>query len=139
MQEKIGHIAREFLQETSCFLVEVQEKNDRITVLLGGFNGVDIRFCSRLARHINRLSEEDTEIGKYAIEVSSVGVGSDINQPNQLKANVGRLVKYKDNEHNSYEGRLIAANNEAVCISDKKEIKWLSRQEINSIKVEIEF
>ncbi|MGB0429283.1 MAG: ribosome maturation factor RimP [Bacteroidia bacterium] len=139
MQLKLAKIANEFLEDTSCFLVEVQEKNDRIKVILDGYNGVDIRLCSRLARHINRLAEEDETIGEFDIEVTSAGVGADINTTNQLKSNVGRLIKLKDIELNLFSGRLIAVDDKRLCITENKALKWFSKTEINSVKVEIEF
>ncbi|MFY0675400.1 MAG: hypothetical protein JXQ87_18535 [Bacteroidia bacterium] len=139
MKEKLEDITHEFLNGTSCFLVEVQESNDRIKVVLDGFNGVDIRLCSKLARHINRLAEEDESIGEYNIEVTSAGVGAEINSTNQLKSNVGRLVKIKDQNFNSSTGRLIAVDEEKICVIDEKTQIWNSKEDINSIKVEIEF
>ncbi len=139
MQLKLAQIANEFLEDTSCFLVEVQERNDRIKVILDGYNGVDIQLCSRLARYINRLGEEDASIGEYNIEVTSAGVGAEINTTKQLKSNVGRLVKIKNHEHQSYTGRLIAADNEKLCLIEDKVTNWFNTEEINSVKVEIEF
>ena len=139
MKEKLEDITHEFLNDTPCFLVEVQESSDRIKVVLDGYNGVDIRLCSKLARHINRLSEEDESIGEFNIEVTSAGVGAEINTTNQLKSNVGRLVKVKEHNFNTTTGRLIAADNRKVCVIDVKEQIWYKKEDINSIKVEIEF
>ncbi|MBI1183059.1 hypothetical protein GC194_02215 [bacterium] len=139
MKEKIQKIASEFLAESSSYLVEVREKSDRIVVVLDGFSGVDIRTCSRLSRHINRLAEEDAEIGEYAIEVTSAGVGSDLSTLNQLKANVGRLVNCKTQQSEHLTGRLIGVDSQYIYLSDNKNITEQKQSEIKSIKVEIEF
>jgi ribosome maturation factor RimP len=139
VKEKLEDITHEFLNDTSCFLVEVQESSDRIKVVLDGFNGVDIRLCSKLARHINRLAEEDESIGDFNIEVTSAGVGAEINSTNQLRSNVGRLVKIKDQNFNTTTGRLIAVEDSKICITEEKKQIWFNKEDINSIKVEIEF
>ena len=139
MKDKIHKIVQEFIKDSSSFLVEVKDKSDRIVIVLDGFNGVDIRMCSRLARHINRLAEEDTEIGNYAIEVTSAGIGADINNTVQLKSNVGRLVNLKTESLEELQGRLIGADDEFVFLMNEKQFTQFKQADIKSIKVEIEF
>lgn len=139
MKDKIQNIAQEFINGSSSFLVEVKEKSDRIVVVLDGYNGVDIRMCSRLSRHINRIAEEDAEIAKYGIEVTSVGIGADINNVKQLKANVGRLVSLKKQNSEELQGRLIGADDEFVFLIKEKQLIPYKQADIKSIKVEIEF
>lgn len=114
------------------------EKESRITILLDGYNGLEVQVCSRLSRFIQRKGEDDAEIGLYSYEVSSPGVGKNINNDQQLKANVGRLVRTKEFDQTTRTGKMIGMSSKKVFLKKEKEVVGILRENIDEVKVEIE-
>lgn len=138
MKKKIQKIVEEFLDDKPFFLVSIKEQGDRMTVLIDGYNGLNVSVCSRLSRFIQRKGEEDASIGDYSYEVSSPGIGCDINNQDQLKANVGRLVKLKRIDGIGHIGKMIGTSPENLYIKDQKEIIAIDQSIVEEVKVQVE-
>lgn len=139
MKDKIAHIVDSFLTDSSYFLVEVRIVNETITVYLDGFNGIDVRQCSKVARHINAVAEDDEEMAQFFMEVTSCGIGYDINNHKQLLANVGRIVGITTSNSSNIEGRLVGVDEAYVYLKREKELTGVLQKEIEKAAVEIEF
>lgn len=138
MINKISEIVNEFLEGKPYFMVSLTEKDSRITILLDGYNGLEVKTCSRLSRFIQRKGEEDEEIGSYSFEVSSPGVGKNINNSPQLKGNVGRLIRTKEFDQTTRTGKMIGISSKKVFLKNEKEVMSVMRDNIDEVKVEIE-
>lgn len=138
MINKIEEIVNEFLEGKPYFLVSLTEKETKITVLIDGYNGLEVSVCSKLSRFIQRKGEEDEQIGLYSYEVSSPGVGKNINNTLQLKSNVGRLVKAKEFDLTATTGKMIGVSDQKIFLKREKEVINIMRENIDEIKVEIE-
>lgn len=110
-----------------------------ITILLDGLNGIDVRQCSRVSRYLNRMAEEDEELGNYQIEVTSCGIGYNIANERQLKSNVGRLVRLHLSQDQEVVGRLAGFGQEMVFLKEDKNMLVVAESEIEKATVEIEF
>ena len=138
MINKIEEIVKEFLEGKPYFLVSLTEKESRIIVLIDGYNGLEVSVCSKLSRFIKRKGEDDEQISQFSYEVSSPGVGKNINNTLQLKSNVGRLVKAKEFDLTMSTGRMIGISDQKLFLKRDKEVIDILRENIDEVKVEIE-
>lgn len=141
MRAVVNEIVEGFLKDTSYFLIEIIEKADSLKIVLDGFNGISIRQCSRLARMINREAEENyPELGDYQIEVTSAGVGAKLVNDEQIKTNVGRLIKVTTEDNNKTAMKLAAFNGDELTLLDQnKKFNILKKEQIKHLVVDVEF
>lgn len=107
------------MQGTPLFLVDLRVGADgRIGVFIGGDEGVTVRDCEQLNRHLNEVL--DNQSNDFELVVSTAGVGEPLKVKRQYKANVGRQVKVKLNPQGSIEGELIKADEEEIVVKTRK-------------------
>lgn len=107
------------MADSPLFLVELKLGSDgRIGVYIGGDNGVTIKDCEKLNRHLNE--ELDNVSHDFELVVSTPGVGEPLKVRRQYAANVGRNVKVKNQEGKSLEGELVEANDNGIVVKTRK-------------------
>jgi ribosome maturation factor RimP len=103
------------------FLVEfnINELN-HITVVVDGDNGVNVKECIRISRHIeNSLDREEED---FSLEVSSFDIAKPLIAPRQYTKNIGRKLKVKTTDGEKYEGTLTE-----VLDENKIKLVWKER------------
>lgn len=111
------------------FLIAVKMyQNGRLEVLVDGDQGVSIRDCADISRHVGfHLEEESIIPHAYHLEVSSPGIDTPLTQLRQYQKNIGRSVEVTiESEGNNLvrEGKLLEVTDSVVTleavISNKK-------------------
>ena len=150
MQDKIQTLAETLLTEhpdlfTGCYLIYVGYKDrpavgPRIEVFIDSDEGVTIDQCARLNRKLQFVFDETPSawIGeKYALDVSSPGVGQPLRMFRQYPKNIGRILKITLKDGMIVEGNLSAVDEEALTIAREISYKDLKHKKTVRETVEV--
>ncbi|MBC7861340.1 MAG: ribosome assembly cofactor RimP [Bacteroidia bacterium] len=124
-KERIEKLIEEKLQGTELFLIELKiSQANRIEVFIDGLNGLTIKDCVGVSRHIE--SSLDREVEDFELSVSSPGAEQPFKVNNQYLKNIGRKVEVITYGGQTLEGILVQATENEVEIESsvkrKKEI-----------------
>ncbi|NEA21401.1 ribosome maturation factor RimP [Actinomadura bangladeshensis] len=89
-----------------------------VKIVVDGDGGVDLDAVARVSEAASRLLDESDVMGTspYVLEVTSPGVDRPLTEPRHWRRAVGRLVVAPLAEGGQIEGRVVAADDEAVEI-----------------------
>ena len=152
-KETVKELLDKSLEERKdLFLIDfdILEGNS-IRVVIDGDNGVLVKDCMYISRAIEH--NLDREEHDFSLEVSSAGATTPFNNNRQYKKNIGRIVNIKAVGNQTFEAKLVQADEEGVTLEWKtrepkpigkgkitvqKEVK-LSYSDIIEAKVKIKF
>lgn len=117
----VEKLVDEALKENQeLFLIDLKILPDnKITVIVDGDNGVTIKECIRISRHVEH--NIDREEYDFALEVTSPGLSEALLNKRQYKKNLGRTLKIKT-ELENFEGKLTRVDDREI------EIEWKVRE-----------
>jgi ribosome maturation factor RimP len=125
----IRELAEKKIQETESnrdksFLVDVSvNAMNKIRVTIDNIDGLAINECVNMSRFIENQLDRETE--DFELEVTSPGLDQPFKVFRQYEKNIGREVEVKLNDGQKIEGKLIAANENAIDLEqitkEKKE------------------
>ncbi len=121
-QEKVKELVKEALDENEdLFLIELSfQSNNKIYVEVDGDNGVNLKECIRISRHVeHNLDREEEDFG---LEVTSPDVSNPLKVVRQYKKNVGRILNVVTLDSEKYEGNLTEVNEEEI------KLEWKARE-----------
>ena len=99
----------------SLFLIDLKIGADNsIVVLLDGDEGVTLESCVAVSRQIEH--NIDREEHDFSLEVSSVGIGSELTIPRQYIKNKGRKLEVISLDDNIFKGNLTQADQESITL-----------------------
>jgi ribosome maturation factor RimP len=105
----------------SLFLIDLKIGTDKsIVVLLDGDQGVTLESCVEVSRQIEH--NIDREEHDFSLEVSSVGVGSELTIPRQYIKNKGRTLEVISLDDEIFKGNLTQADQEGIIL------EWKTRE-----------
>ncbi|MDC1081117.1 ribosome assembly cofactor RimP [Flavobacteriaceae bacterium] len=105
----------------SLFLIDLKIGADNsIVVLLDGDEGVTLESCVAVSRQIEH--NIDREEHDFSLEVSSVGIGSELTIPRQYIKNKGRKLEVISLDDKIFKGNLTQADQESITL------KWKTRE-----------
>ena len=117
----VEKLVEEALNENQeLFLIELNIlPENKITVVVDGDNGITIKECIRISRHIeHNLDREEYD---FALDVTSPGLSEPLLNIRQYKKNLGRTLKIKTDSE-TYEGKLTRVDDKEI------EIEWKVRE-----------
>jgi ribosome maturation factor RimP len=91
-----------------------------IRVVIDGDNGVLVDDCIFISRAIEH--NLDREEHDFSLEVTSAGATTPLNHNRQYKKNIGRVVSIKAANNQTFEAKLVQADDEGVTL------EWKSRE-----------
>src|SRR5690606_20861389 len=102
------------------FLVSVKyAPNVKLSILVDGDNGLSIKDCAAISRHVGfHLEEENAIETAYNIEVSSPGIDFPLVLDRQFIKNIGREVLVKLVTGEKHEGTLLSYTPEGITIKE---------------------
>ncbi len=116
--DNIQKIAKEKLAEGTNFIVEIAIKSgNRITVLLDNDNGVSIKDCVEMSRHIE--SNLDREAEDFELNVMSPGLSEPFKILRQYEKNIGKQVDVVTKEGKKLTGKLLKASDLGIELENK--------------------
>ena len=123
------------LENQQLFLIDLIISSDnKITVVVDGDNGVPLKECIRISRHIeHNLDRETTD---FSLEVTSPGATEPLVNKRQYKKNLGRILEITT-DIEKLEGTLTEVNENNVVLEWKsREPKAIGKGKITVIKKE---
>lgn len=121
-KERVKELALEKIVELDYFLVDVKvSSTNEITVLFDNEEGVGIKECLFVSRHIEGNIDRDIE--DYQLTVCSPGIDKAFVVKEQYQKNIGRDVKIKNTEGDVKKGKLFSYSDEEVVIETSKKKK----------------
>lgn len=130
-KEQIARLADEKLNGTSMFLVDIKVlPGNRIEVYIDGDNGVAIKDCVELSRHIEKNLDREAE--DFSLEVSSPGATVPLKLGRQYLKHIGRDFEVTLNNGEKVEGTLVEADGkeQIVLESSSRENKPIGKGKI---------
>ena len=120
-QKLVTKLVHEAISENeSLFLIELSFlTGDRIKIVVDGDNGVSIKECMRISRHVeHNLDREEEDFG---LEVTSPDISHPLTVRRQYLKNMNRILKVKT-EDQEIEGTLVSANHKEISL------RWKTRE-----------
>jgi len=126
------------IAEGTNFIVDIAIKQgNKITVLLDNDNGVSIKDCVEMSRHIE--SNLDREKDDFELNVMSPGLTEPFKILRQYQKNVGKQIDVLTKEGKKLSGKLLFATEEGIELESKVKEKVESKKGkqliINNIKL----
>lgn len=102
------------------FIVDVKmHPSGLLTILMDGDQGIGIKDCAAISRHVGfHLEEEEAIEQAYHLEVSSPGIDTPLKSLRQYRKNLNRSVSVKLNDGTVHEGKLLAAEDANITIEE---------------------
>ena len=133
-KERVKELALEKIVELDYFLVDVKvSSTNEITVLFDKDEGVGIKECLFVSRHIEGNLERDIE--DYQLTVCSPGLDKAFVVDEQYIKNIGRDIKILTTDGIIIEGTLLKYGNELLL---ETKIKQKGKKELLKQEVTIE-
>lgn len=121
-KERVKELALEKITELGYFLVDVKvSATNEITVLFDKDDGVVVKDCLHVSRHIEGNLDRDIE--DYQLTVCSPGIDKAFVVTEQYQKNIGRDVKVKTTEGEKIIGKLISFDEELIVETKTKQKK----------------
>lgn len=118
-KQYIEELAKAQLAGSEKFLVDVNvSPGNKIEIYLDAPNGISIKDCVDLSRHVEGSLNRDEE--DFSLEVSSPGATEPFKVMEQYKKYIGKEVEVKTLDGNLIKGKLLDAGDEQIVIETKK-------------------
>ena len=131
-KEVILKIIEEQVKDSDLFLIDLKiGKDNKISVVIDGDNGVTIQNCIDLSRQIEK--NFDREVEDFELSVMSAGIGEPLKLIRQYKKNFGKSIEILIKENSEkIVGELIGVDDEKVIvkIQPKKKKEPIIEREI---------
>ena len=104
----------------SLFLIELSFLvGNRIKVVVDGDQGISIKECMRISRHVEHSFDREEE--DFGLEVTSPDISHPLTVRRQYLNNINRILKVKTEEE-ELEGTLISINEKEISL------RWKTRE-----------
>lgn len=113
-QARIESIVNEWNTGSDRFLVEVRTSPSRVAVFIDKPAGVTLEECAALNKHISHMLEPEGVWEHCELEVSSPGMDQPLRVVQQYLRRIGREVRVITSDGREHNGKLEAADNEAI-------------------------
>lgn len=136
LEQRVTTLVEEKIADRpDLFLVEVKmHSNGKLIILMDGDQGLSIKDCAAISRHVGFHLEEENLISQaYNLEVSSPGVDTPLRLLRQYIKNTGRAISLKLKDGNKTEGKLLKAEAESITLLETKKEKGKKAQQIERI------
>ncbi|RYY34982.1 MAG: ribosome assembly cofactor RimP [Sphingobacteriaceae bacterium] len=136
VEQRVTELVEEKIADKpGLFLVSVKYvPAGKLMILVDGDNGIGIDEVVAISRHVGfHLEEENVIETAYNLEVSSPGIDTPLTLLRQYTKNIGRSLSIKTNEGNKREGKLLAADENAITIEETVKEKGKKAQIIESV------
>ncbi len=109
LKEVVNQTITRYLTGTGYYLVDLNITNDnRISVEIDAFEGVEIDFCAELSRYVE--STLDREVEDFELQVGSAGLTEPFKVLKQYEKNIGNEVEVLTKTGKKLSGILTEAN-----------------------------
>ena len=119
-QNLVKRLVNEAISDNeSLFLIELSFLvGNRIKVVVDGDQGISIKECMRISRHVEHSFDREEDFG---LEVTSPDISHPLTVRRQYLKNINRILKVKTEEE-ELEGTLISINEKEISL------RWKTRE-----------
>ena len=119
-KNKVAKLLNEFIDDRpSFFLVSLKiSSNSHIEILIDSFEGISIKDCVQLTRHIE--GNFDRETVDFSLQVASAGLSEPFQVFKQYKKYVGRLINVQLKGGDQFLGKMLSADEQKGIIIETK-------------------
>jgi ribosome maturation factor RimP len=116
-------------------------KRTLVRIVVDKDGGIDLDAIASLTELIGDAVEDSEILGDsaYLLEITSPGVDRPLTLPRHWRRNAGRLVKVATTDGESFEGRILDADDAAAVIVVDDGTRRLTYDEVTRAVVQIEF
>ena len=102
------------------FIVDVKmHPSGLLTILMDGDQGIGIKDCADISRHVGFFLEEENVIEQaYNLEVSSPGLDMPLKLQRQYTKNLNRSLSVRLIDGTNHEGKLISVDDHAIVLEE---------------------
>ena len=121
-KENIQKLLAEALSlQPDLFLIDLHiDDQSRVQVVLDGDNGVSLKQCIKVSRHIEH--QLDREVHDFSLEVSSAGATYPLQMVRQYKKNIGRKLAVHTIDNVNLKATLTQADDDQITL------EWKARE-----------
>ena len=121
-KENIQKLLAEALSlQPDLFLIDLHiDDQSRVHVVLDGDNGVSLKQCIKVSRHIEH--QLDREVHDFSLEVSSAGATHPLKMVRQYKKNIGRKLAVHTIDNDNFKATLTHADDDQITL------EWKARE-----------
>jgi ribosome maturation factor RimP len=134
-QEVVRQLVREAIKENEkLFLIELSFlAENKILVEVDGDDGVSLRECIRISRHVEHSLDREEE--DFGLEVTSVDASKPLKVVRQYKKNTGRILSINTLDGQKVEGTVVSADDKMVNLEWKaRESKPIGKGKVTVVK-----
>ncbi|HWY38809.1 MAG TPA: ribosome assembly cofactor RimP [Bacteroidia bacterium] len=118
-ESNIKALTEQKIGGTALFLVDVKVKpGNRIEIFVDAPSHVSVDDCVSISKHVEANLNRDIE--DFELTVSSPGIDQPFKVLDQYRKSLGKEVSVLQKDGVKVIGKLIAANEEEICIETKK-------------------
>ena len=102
------------------FIVDVKmHPSGLLTILMDGDQGIGIKDCADISRHVGFFLEEENVIEQaYNLEVSSPGLDMPLKLKRQYTKNLNRSLSVRLTDGTNHEGKLISVDDQGIVLEE---------------------
>lgn len=127
-EARITALVEERIADSDRFIVAVRVlPGNRIRVFVDSLQGVTVRDCVQISRHIEGSLDREQE--DFELEVSTPGLTEPLLHPLQYVKNIGRTLKVDTIDGTTVKGEVLAADEEQVTIMPEAKKKLKKNEE----------
>ncbi len=133
------------LLEPEIHLMDLQENHQRdsLKIVVDSENPISINKIAKITRTIRDSEVIDKYfLNGYKMEVTSVGITANLEQPFQFRKNIGRQLKLKlivEDSYKSIKAILKDVDEKGIFIASKDEISHINYADIKQAKIIVSF
>lgn len=121
-EKKIRELVEERIAGTENYIVEVRVRpGNKILVLLDNMNGLAIKDCVDVSRHVEHNLDRESE--DFELEVSSPGLDQPLRILRQYQKYIGKQVQVVTTDGSKITGELKTATEEAIEVETRAKEK----------------
>lgn len=113
-------VEEKIFDRPDLFIVDVKmHSSGMLTILMDGDDGIGIKDCAAISRHVGFFLEEENVIEQaYNLEVSSPGIDTPLKSLRQYRKNLNRSLNVHLTDGTQHEGKLISADDRGITIEE---------------------
>jgi ribosome maturation factor RimP len=121
--------------------VEPAGRRRLVRVVVDADGGVSLDDIAKISQAVSPVLDDSDLMGSapYVLEVTSPGVDRPLTEPRHWRRAVGRLVRAPLTAGGEMEGRVVAADDEAVVVDVAGDQRRLGLDELGRGRVQVEF
>ncbi len=119
--EQIQQAVEELARRRGFFVVAIQNKKGKITVIIDDYEGIKLDECVEVNRELRQML--GSPIDACDLEVTSPGLTEPFKVYQQYEKHIGQKVQVLLNDGRQINGKLLEVTGQQITVEEKKRVK----------------